>query len=194
MADYVPLHQVGFEPTKHEATRLKRIPFDQTRVLVLMLLDLLNLWSMWDLNPRPIAHKTITLPTELMDLVSFLVLGGSTVPLHRVGFEPTRTNTLQLECNPLDQTWVTMLNSLFYLFLIFFYFSFFTSIFLLITLFIRALTLSRFLFHTFIKFFDYIFKLRLNIMSNVGSNEYNSILVYSHYMYTLLSVITVSDG
>ena len=28
------LHAAGFEPAKHEAIRLKRIPFDQTRVCV----------------------------------------------------------------------------------------------------------------------------------------------------------------
>ena len=103
--------------------------------------ELLNLWSMRGLNPRLAAHKTATLPTELMDLVSLLVLGGLTVPLHRVGFEPTSTNTLHLECNPLDHSGN---DALFYLFPALFYFSFFTSIFLLITLLIREFTLSCF--------------------------------------------------
>ena len=93
------------------------------------------------LNPRLAAHKTATLPTELMDLVSFLVLGGLTVPLHRVGFEPTSTNTLHLECNPLDHSGN---DALFHLFPALFYFSFFASIFILITLLIRVFTLSCF--------------------------------------------------
>jgi hypothetical protein len=95
------------------------------------------------LNPRLAAHKTATLPTELMDLVSLLVLGGLTVPLHRVGFEPTSTNTLHLECNPLDhsgndaQFAILLIDVLFP-------FSFFASIFFLITLLIRNFTLSHF--------------------------------------------------
>lgn len=39
----------------------------------------------WELNPRPMAHKTIALTTELRGQEGF----GNDVML-RVGFEPTR--------------------------------------------------------------------------------------------------------
>ena len=32
-----------------------------------MLYGYMKLWSYWDLNPGPSAHKTDTLPTELYD-------------------------------------------------------------------------------------------------------------------------------
>ena len=46
---------------------------------------------MWGSNPRPRAHKTRALPTELIEQIMTIV-----------GFEPTRTNTPDLKSGPLD--------------------------------------------------------------------------------------------
>ena len=65
------LHGVGFEPTKHIATELKSVPVDRLGIRVGC--------SWWGSNPRPIAHKTIALTTELQELV--FIIYYHTIPL-----------------------------------------------------------------------------------------------------------------
>ena len=57
-------------------------------------LKLTRLFSVRDLNPRPIVNKTIALPTELTEMIP------------AVGFEPTKHYATDLESAPFDQTWV----------------------------------------------------------------------------------------
>ena len=57
-------------------------------------LKLTRLFSRWGSNPRPSAHKTDALPTELHEMIP------------AVGFEPTKYYTTHLECAPFDLTWV----------------------------------------------------------------------------------------
>ena len=53
-----------------------------------------RLFSVRDLNPRPIVNKTIALPTELTEMIP------------AVGFEPTKHYATDLESAPFDRTWV----------------------------------------------------------------------------------------
>ena len=81
---------MGFEPTKHIATELKSVPVDRLGIRVGC--------SWWGSNPRPIAHKTIALTTELQELVCYFNY------LHGVGFEPTKHIALDLESSPFDRS------------------------------------------------------------------------------------------
>ena len=51
-----------------------------------------NYFSVWGLNPRPSAHKTDALPTELTEMMA------------RVGFEPTKHYATELESAPFDRS------------------------------------------------------------------------------------------
>ena len=51
-------------------------------------IKLIRLFSVWGSNPRPSAHKTDALPTELTEMIP------------AVGFEPTKHYTTHLECAP----------------------------------------------------------------------------------------------
>lgn len=55
---------------------------------------------MWGSNPRPWAHKTHALPTELNEQIKAILQPFLVI----VGFEPTRTNTLDLKSSPLDHS------------------------------------------------------------------------------------------
>ena len=60
---------VGFEPTPPKRLDLKSSALDQLRQAGVCCCHFLNdEFSMWDLNPRPWAHKTRALPTELNEM------------------------------------------------------------------------------------------------------------------------------
>ena len=50
------------------------------------------MFSVRDLNPRPIVNKTIALPTELTEMIP------------AVGFEPTKHYALELKSSPFDRS------------------------------------------------------------------------------------------
>ena len=71
------------------------------------------MFSIWGSNPRPSAHKTDALPTELIEMMA------------RVGFEPTKHYATDLESAPFDRTRESSLGAIkhtFYLFFTFYVF------------------------------------------------------------------------
>ena len=63
---------------------------------------------MWGSNPRPTAHKTVTLPTELTDHIGVEApdiggSGASAPEVHRAGFEPAKLSHGILSAAPLTR-------------------------------------------------------------------------------------------